>query len=152
MTDRSYVDANERASADLGLLATSLSADALLADAGDGWTVAVLLAHLGFWDRWQVSRWEAARAAGAAMPDDLPDGIADLVNATLLPTWRALPTQSAVALALDAAADVDRLVAGLPDASVDAVAAAGRIRLLDRSLHRAEHVSHVRRALGGDAA
>jgi hypothetical protein len=53
-------------------------------------------------------------------------------------------------LVLDAAADVDVLVAALPDASVDAVVSAGRPRLVDRSLHRRDHVDQIRRLLGGE--
>ena len=108
----------------------------------------MLLAHLAFWDRWQIVRWQGALAEGLAMPADVSDGVADLANGALEPTWRALPGATAAELALAAAAEVDALVAGLPDASVDAVVAAGRARLLDRSLHRADHMVRIRRVLG----
>jgi hypothetical protein len=51
-------------------------------------------------------------------------------------------------LALEAAAELDALAAALPDASVDAAPAAGRVRLLDRSVHRLEHAAQIRRSLG----
>jgi len=148
MTDRWFEAANARASAELRELVESLSAEALVADAGDGWTVAVLLAHLAFWDRWQIVRWQGARAEGLAMPADVSDNVADLANGALEATWRALPAATAAELAVAAAGEVDALVAGLSDASVDAVVAAGRARLLDRSLHRADHLAQIGRVLG----
>jgi hypothetical protein len=27
-------------------------------DLGGGWTVASVVAHMGFWDRWQAARWQ----------------------------------------------------------------------------------------------
>lgn len=148
MTDRLFERANARASAELRGLVETLSAEDLVIDAGGGWTAAVLLAHLAFWDRWQVVRWRDAAAAGLPVPADVSDNVPDLANAALEPTWRALPGEVAAALALAAAAEVDALAAGLPDASVDAAVAAARPRLVDRSLHRLEHVAQIRRAIG----
>jgi len=148
MTDRSFERANARASGELRRLVETMSAEDLVTDAGGGWTVAVLLAHVAFWDRWQVARWRGAASAGLPMPADVSDNVADLANAALEPTWRALPGEIAAALALAAAAEIDALVAELPDASVDAVIATGRGRLAERSLHRLEHVAQIRRALG----
>ncbi len=148
MTDRVFERANARASAELRGLVETLSAADLVIDAGGGWTVAVLLGHLAFCDRWQVARWDGATAAGLPLPTEVSDNVADLANAALEPTWRALPGEVAAALALAAAAEVDALAAGLSDASVDAAVAAGRPRLVDRSLHRLEHVAQIRRAIG----
>lgn len=148
MTERSFVQANARASAELRVLVEKLSAEDLATDAGGGWTVATILAHLSFWDRWQVVRWRGAVAAGLPMPADVSDNVADLANDALVDTWRALPGEAAATLALAAAAEVDALIAGLPDPSVDSAIAAGRARLVDRSLHRADHAAQIRRALG----
>ena len=144
MTDRLFERANARASAELRGLVETLSAEDLVIDAGGGWTVAVLLGHLAFCDRWQVARWDGATAAGLALPTEVSDNVADLANAALEPTWRALPGETAAVLAVEAAAEIDALVAALPDAAV----AAGRPRLVDRSLHRLEHVAQIRRAIG----
>jgi hypothetical protein len=147
MTDRSFEQANARASAELRRLVETLSAEDLAADVGGDWTVAMCLAHLAFWDRWQVVRWRTALTAGLPIPADVSDDVPDLANAALEATWRALPGETASALALDAAAAIDVLAAGLADTSVDAAPAAGQVRLLDRSIHRQEHVRQIRRAL-----
>jgi hypothetical protein len=148
MTDRSFTWRNARASDELRGLVETLSADDLATDVGGNWTVATCLAHLAFWDRWQIVRWRAAAAAGLPVPADVPDNVPDLANAALEATWRALPGETAAALALQAASEIDALVAALADTSVDAAPAAGRVRLLDRSIHRLEHVAQIRRCLG----
>jgi hypothetical protein len=148
MTDRSFTWRNARASNELRGLVETLSADDLATDVGGNWTVATCLAGLAFWDRWQIVRWRAAAAAGLPVPADVPDNVPDLANAALEATWRALPGETAAALALQAASEIDALVAALADTSVDAAPAAGRVRLLDRSIHRLEHVAQIRRCLG----
>jgi len=148
MTDRSFEVRNARASEELRGLVETLSADDLAMEMGGNWTVATCLAHLAFWDGWQVARWRDAAAAGLLVPADVSDNVPDLANAALERTWRALPGATAAALALQAATEMDALVARLPDASVDAAPAAGRVRLLDRSIHRLEHVAQIRRCLG----
>jgi hypothetical protein len=148
MTDRSFEGRNARASHELSRLVDTLSAEDLATELGGGWTVATCLAHLAFWDRWQVVRWRDAAAAGLPVPADVSDNVPDLANAALETTWRALPGETAAALALQAAAEINALVAALPDNSVDAAPASGRVRLLDRSIHRLEHVTQIRRGLG----
>jgi hypothetical protein len=148
MTDRSFEERNARATDELRRLVATLSPEDLATGVGGTWTVATCLAHLAFWDRWQVVRWRDALAKGLAVPAEVSDNVPDLANAALEPTWRALPGEIAAALALDAAAELDALVVALPDASVAAAPAAGRVRLLDRSIHRLEHVAQVRRGLG----
>ena len=148
MTDRSFEVRNAGATEELRGLVETLSEDDLVTEVGGNWTVATCLAHLAFWDGWQVARWRDAAAAGLLVPADVSDNVPDLANAALETTWRALPGEAAAALALQAAAEINALVAGLPDTSVDAAPASGRVRLLDRSIHRLEHVTQIRRGLG----
>lgn len=147
MTDRAFEAANVEATAALADLVASLDDEDFDRAGDDGWSVGVVLAHLAFWDRMVVGRWNGAGAAGEACPADLPEFVADLVNDALLPTWRALSSTEAATLVLDAAADVDVLVAALPDASVDAAVGAGLGRLVDRSLHRRDHIEQIRQIL-----
>jgi hypothetical protein len=78
----------------------------------------------------------------------LPDEVANLVNDAALPGWRALERARAVALAIDAAEAVDAQLAALPDGAVDGAFAAGMPRVLDRSLHRSDHLDAIDRAIG----
>ena len=110
-----------------------------------GWTVGVLLAHQAFWDRFVTTRWQAALAGGRVSPVDLPDDLVDLLNEAMVPLWRAIPGVTTGALAVAAAEEVDQMVASLPEASVDAVMAEGRERLVERSHHRDEHLDAIER-------
>ncbi len=146
MADRSFERTNRESRDRLAALSALLAPDQLAMDIGDGWTVALALAHLAFWDRWQVARWRDAEARGLATPADLPD-LAAIVNASLEVPLAAIPGERAAAMAVTAADEVDLLVAGLPDAAVEAVRAGGRGRLVDRSPHRLEHLDQIERAL-----
>jgi hypothetical protein len=150
MTDRGYVTANAEAAAELRTLAGSLDDGDLAADLGDGWTASMALAHIAFWDGWHLARWRQAIATGAVAPPLVADEVSDPANEALEATWRALAPDRAVALALATAAEVDALVAGLPDASVDAARAAGEADCVERWPHRRDHVAQIRRALGRD--
>jgi hypothetical protein len=77
----------------------------------------------------------------------VPDAVADLINDAALATWAALPASVAGSLAVAAAEEVDGIVARLSDVAVAAVVEDGRSRLVDRSLHRAEHLDLIDRAL-----
>src|SRR5512146_293999 len=143
--------ANAEARSRLAALVASLHPDDLRRSTGD-WTVAATLVHLSFWDRWQVVRWTEAVHAGAVAPPLVPDGLTDLINDTLAPVLDAVPPERAGALALAAAEAVDTIVAGLPEASIRAVAEQGRPRTADRSRHRLEHIAQIERALGRASA
>ena len=148
MTDRSFVAENAEATAALRTLVGSLGDAELGADLGGGWTVSVALAHLAFWDGWHLARWQHAAATGAVAPVPVAGEISNRANEALEPTWRALAPDRSAALALEAADAVDALVAGLPDASVDAARAADGANWVERSPHRRKHIEQIRSALG----
>jgi hypothetical protein len=148
VTDRTFIDANIEATAALGDLVASLSPADLSADLGGGWTVAMALAHLAFWDSWHLARWEHAAAAGAVAPPPVGDEVSARNNDALVATWRALDPTRASTLALDAAARIDAYVAGLSDAAIEAARAAGSPNWFERRPHRDDHIVHIRRVLG----
>jgi hypothetical protein len=148
MTDRSYAQTNAQATAALRTLADSLGGDDLEVDLGGGWSVSMAFAHLAFWDAWHRARWQHAAATGAVAPPPVGADISDRANEALEVTWRALAPDRTVALALDAAAAVDELLAGLPDASVDAARASGGTNWVERWPHREKHIEQILRGLG----
>ena len=141
----SHQDANRSSQARLGALAGRLTArDLARADEG-GWTVASLLLHVAFWDRFVLARWRQALAHGETTPIDVDDDLVDLINDALGPILASMPAEAAPAHAVDAATEVDAAIEGLPARSVEAIAAEGRPRLVDRSLHRIEHLDTIER-------
>jgi hypothetical protein len=73
-----------------------------------------------------------------------PDPINDAVYALS----QAIPPRAALKLAMDAAETVDSLVEQLTPDQVAALESAGLGRMVNRSLHRREHLDQIERALG----
>jgi hypothetical protein len=144
-------DANRSSRTRLATLAGQLTgADLARTDEG-GWTVATLLLHVAFWDRFVLARWQGALAAGETTPIDVDDELVDMINDALGPILAGMPAGTAPTHAVDAAAEVDAAIERLPARSIDAIAAEGRPRLVDRSLHRIEHLDTIERLLESDA-
>jgi hypothetical protein len=148
MTDRSYIEANQAATADLRALVETLSEADLAVDLGEGWTVSMALAHLAFWDEWHVARWVHAAEAGELAPPAADAVITNRANDALVTTWRALAPKAAAALMLDAADAVDAYTADLADEALDAARERDGSRWFERSPHRRDHIGQISRALG----
>jgi DinB family protein len=126
---------------------------AVIAQLGDrsiplpgGWTAAGLLAHLAFWDGFGAARLERYIRDGKPMEFG-SDTLTEIINAAGLAQWTATPIRAAAGLATDAAMKIDRLIEALPKETFDAIRAMNLPRLLDRSLHRKEHIDEIERAL-----
>jgi hypothetical protein len=123
-------------------LVASASNDELVQPVMGEWTGAALLAHLAFWDRraaWLIRRCQQGTCASA--PVDL-----DSINESALPAWRLIPPRAAAQEALDAASDVDGLVARVPS---DLLRVMREAKItFDRSTHRNAHLDQIERALG----
>ena len=154
--DTGYLARNEASRAALKEFLDGLSAPDLARPVGDGsWSVGQALGHLAFWDRFLASRWRAALAGGTGgQPSMLPHELADLLNDGLPPTWQAFAFANgpaAIAEVAAAADEVDRIIATLPsDTPVGSILGA-RPALLDRSIHRFEHLAALKSAIAGKA-
>ena len=147
MVDRSHERANEESRAEVADLVAGLTQKQLRADLGEGWSVLSHLAHLGFWDRWQGERWRSMLAGSWTADDASVLDAEDLANEALAPYWAAIETADVPALALEAAAAVDRLIAQAPDSTVAQLHESPNQFLLHRHRHRREHLGWIRRDL-----
>jgi hypothetical protein len=136
------IEANDRSRDRLDRLVRSLNGDSLRIAIGD-WTVATLLCHLAFWDRFVLQRWTSAVSAGKASPDPIDADITDLLNEALRPLLSEVPVERAGAVGMDAAAEVDRQIAQLDPTVRERLRIQGRTRLVDRSIHRLEHLAEI---------
>jgi hypothetical protein len=124
-------------------LVARLDADMLAVRLPNGWTVAVALAHVAFWDRQRLCllrRWAAGDWCDGGY-----DG--DLINETLLPFLEAIPPERAAAISLRAAEEVDAFLLAASDDVVRAALARPDRPNLDRGSHRAGHLDEIERAL-----
>ena len=142
-------DHNAAERAQLAALVERLGERELGLPLGGGWTVAVALAHLAFWDRRALlvlDRWERGERPQSEWSSD--DVINDaVINGALLAEWQALPPPEAVRLAIEAAHAVDARVARLDAGTREAIVAGGESWLVRRALHRREHLDQIDRAL-----
>ena len=106
---------------------------------GDGWTVATLLAHLAFWDQRLLavlSRWKKT-GVGTCELD------VDTVNEALREICAAMPPRAAAQLAVASAEAVDRFLEQAPLEFIEEVGKIGPEWLLNRALHRREHLDEI---------
>ena len=136
--DRGYIDKNRAATERLRALTERMSDDDLQRTFDFGWSVAVALAHIAFFDRRTArlaERWQ--RDGYGPSPYD-----ADAINDAMLPAWRLIPPRLAAEEAIAAAVEADEAVANLPDDLLATVREKGGIKL-DRSEHRTNHLNEI---------
>ena len=127
----------------LRALARRLTPEMLAVRLPRGWTVAVALAHIAFWDRQRLClmrRW----AAGASCHGGY-DG--EVFNEVLLPFLEMIPADRVAALAVETAEEVDAFLLAVPDEVVEAALARPDRPNLDRGMHREYHLDRIERAL-----
>jgi hypothetical protein len=142
--DRVSVEERNRASTSrIAAVGGRLSDRELVRVIDDPWTAAGLLAHIAFWDRFVMGRWTLASERGERTPLSVDDAVMDRVNDASLEHWMSIPPRIAVELCLTAADEVDSYLAGLGSDVASLVVVEGRERLVDRSLHRGEHLRTI---------
>jgi hypothetical protein len=148
MIDRSYVAENDAERERLRALVHRLSDRDLGRPMAAGWTVAGVLAHVAFWDQRVVvllDEWERKGTSWRPSPEEASD--VDWVNDAAKPLCLALPARVAADLAVAVAETVDRRVAAVSDAIIEANARAGSILNWRRAEHRREHLDEIEETL-----
>jgi hypothetical protein len=152
MPIRPHIERNDRSRLRLQQVIDELADDQLTGTTDGPWTIGVLLAHMAFWDRFVKERWEHAFRSQQPTPVLLDLSLADLVNDASVPGWSLIPPQGAARMALAAADEVDGVIAALTNDAVEALLAAGWNSLLDRSVHRHEHLDAIERQVSAPAS
>ena len=127
----------------LRALARRLTPEMLAVRLPRGWTVAVSLAHIAFWDRQRLClmrRWAAGDSCHGGY-----DG--EVFNEVLLPFLEMIPPDRVAALAVETAEEVDAFLLAVPDKVVEAALARPDRPNLDRGMHREYHLDRIERAL-----
>lgn len=144
--DERIDERNRTSTARLASVGARLSEEELGRVIDEPWTAAGLLAHIAFWDRFVMGRWILARERGEGTPLSVDDGVMDRVNDASLDAWMSIPPAAALELSVRAAEEVDGFLAAIERDTAEAVVAEGRERLVDRSLHRGEHLETIEAA------
>ena len=140
--DRSHDAETDAERQRLGALIARLSDKDLSHAMPAGWTVAAVLAHIGFWDA-RAIYWLDKWARGAAPTPYEPENT-EAVNESAKPLCLALPPRDAEKLALRLAAEADGKVKALSDAMLAKIRATGGPPFnLSRAIHRKEHLDEI---------
>ncbi len=125
--------------------AVRLSGEELSRPMPAGWTLAAVLAHIGFWDAraiFLLDKW--GRGVEPSTADYEPEDV-DWLNDSAKPLCLALPPRDAAQLALRLAEETDGKVEALSDEMLAKIRAVGSPFNLSRANHRKEHLDDIER-------
>jgi hypothetical protein len=137
--DRPFVTENAKERERLQSLVERLTDEELMFPIGNGWTIAVALAHLSFWDQralFHLRKWK--KEGVEPSPIDI-----DVTNDALLSLWLAIPPRKAANLAISSAEAIDRELAEASTELINAIVGLGEKFRLNRSIHRKEHLDEI---------
>jgi len=141
--DRPFVAENAKARGRLISLVARLTDEELRLPLGGGWTIAVALAHLAFWDQRSLFLMRKWKKSGVERsPIDI-----DLTNDSLLSLWLALPPRVAAELAASSAEAIDRELEEAAPEMIAAIESLGEKFRLYRSIHRKLHLDQIEEIL-----
>jgi hypothetical protein len=146
--ERSFVHENEISRKRLRGLVESLTESDMNQPLGQHWTVAIGLAHLAFWDRqWLFKFQEWERTGKVLIPDVAHQrDLFSALNDGMLPWWRAIAPEQIRFEVLAAAEAADEQATKLRDSVVEAILTK-RPRTLIRAVHRNDHLSEIEACL-----
>jgi hypothetical protein len=141
--DKTFAIENARELERLKSVATRLTDAQLRQSIDDRWTIAVVLAHLAFWDQRSLCLMRKWKSSGVApSPIDV-----DVTNDSLLPLWQALPPRAAANLAVSSAEEIDLELEAAPADLISAIKKLGERYRLYRSEHRKLHLDEIAEVL-----
>jgi hypothetical protein len=142
-----HIENNNQSRERLRSLVARLDAQALARRLPNGWSVAMTLEHIAFWDRFVVQRWQDTMRNARRSPTQMGDQVTDFVNAALEPILVELDPAEAGARADRSAHAANQVIQGVPRDLIEEVIREDRPRLIDRSLHRNEHLDEIEASL-----
>jgi hypothetical protein len=140
--DRSFIERNHASTRRIRDLAARLSDEEMKTPVGEHWTVAIVFAHLAFWDRRVMYVLDMTRRDGKLF---IPE-IDIFVNDLSLPLWAAIPPREAARIAIETAEAVDKQLEEFPKALLEEIYTYNK-RWVERGLHRGEHLDEAEAAL-----
>jgi hypothetical protein len=108
----------------------------------EGWTVAIALGHLAFWDERRLALIKSWEKNGVE-PSDIVGINLNTINDALVAIFLAMPPRKVAELAVNAAEKIDKEIASLPDDLLQKIQALGDRHALDRGHHRQVHLDEI---------
>ena len=142
--DRTYNEQNRASTQRMRDLAARLSDEEMLHPVGEHWTVAIVFAHLAFWDRRVMYVLDRTEQDGKVF---IPQ-IDIFVNDLSLPLGAAIPPREAVRIGIETAETLDRRLENYPENLLEALYDYNK-RWVVRAIHRGQHLGEAETALKG---
>lgn len=140
--DRSFVERNRASTNRIREMVARLSDEEMQHPVGEHWTVAIVMAHLAFWDRRVLYVLDKTERDGKLF---IPE-IGIFVNDLSLPLWAAIPPREAARIAIGTAETLDKRLETFPSALLEEIHAYN-VRWVERARHRGEHLDEADAAL-----
>ena len=138
--DKPWVKENNRERERLRQLVENISDNELkLVIYKEGWTIAVALAHLAFWDERRRVMLKIWKQKGVAQSPY----VEDIVNDALIPLTLAVPPRKAAELAVTTAKALDKELEELSPEMITAIKALKESNALNRGAHRKMHLDEI---------
>jgi hypothetical protein len=140
--DRSFIELNRASTDRIRSLASRLSDSEMQTRVGEHWTVAIVFAHLAFFDRRALYVLDATEHAGKVINPDFDIFVNDLA----LPLWAAIPPRDAARICIETADVIDKRLETYPPDLLELIRTENK-RYLFRAYHRNEHLDEAEAAL-----
>jgi hypothetical protein len=109
----------------------------------EGWTVAVALAHLAFWDERRRLTLKIWKQKGMKAVSVMGEEHIDIINDTLLPFLLSIQPDKAAESAIASAETLDRELEELSPEMITAIESLQKPYILNRSVHRQMHLDEI---------
>jgi hypothetical protein len=147
--ENNYNQENEKARERLKKLLNEITDEQLkLVIYKEGWTVAVALGHLAFWDERRLALFKHYQKDGVKL-SDIGGLDMDTINDALVPLLLAMPVRKVAEAAVRAAEKIDKAIAGLPVNMIKSIQILKDPMALDRAKHRNIHLDEIEKFLEG---
>jgi len=140
--ERSFIELNRASRERMYALAERLTDEEMQTKVGEHWTVAIVFAHLAWWDRRVMYVLDMTEKDNKLF---IPE-IDIFVNDLSLPLWAAVPPREAVRIALETVETLDKRLEDYPPALLEEIHTYNK-RWVIRALHRGEHLDEADAAL-----
>jgi len=140
--DRAFIELNRASRERMYALAERLTDEEMQTKVGEHWTVAIVFAHLAWWDRRVMYVLDMTEKDNKLF---IPE-IDIFVNDLSLPLWAAVPPREAVRIALETVETLDKRLEDYPPALLEEIHTYNK-RWVIRALHRGEHLDEADAAL-----
>lgn len=141
--DQTFIEQNRESREYMRSLAENLTDEQMLTKVGEHWTVAIVYAHLAWWDLRVMYVLDMTEKNGKLF---IPE-VDTFVNDLSLPLWAAIPPREAVRIALEVAENLDKRLEGYPTPLLEQVYNYNK-RWVYRTMHRHDHLGEAEKAVG----